>query len=68
MPLNRLHTLTRWPEDELKRKELAEVDLDFCVALGKVLWPEMNPPMIPRALWHTKLKAREILAQLEARN
>jgi hypothetical protein len=35
--VNRLHTYTRWPLDPVDRCELAGVDLDFCVAMQRIV-------------------------------
>lgn len=36
-PLDRTHSFTRWPANRKARIELAEIDLGFCAAIGRIL-------------------------------
>lgn len=34
---NRLHSRTRWPRNPRDRLELAQMDIDYCVAMERIL-------------------------------
>lgn len=55
---NRLHGLTRWPSDEEKRWNLAVTDVEFCLAMGRMLYPE-SKGLVPTELsdvWRVALR------------
>ena len=57
-PKSRLHGLTRWPVDEEKRWKLAVTDVEFCLAMGRMLYPDVRG-VVPQELsdvWRAALR------------
>ena len=64
---NRLHGLTRWPSDEEKRWKLATTDVEFCLAMGRMLYPECRG-VVPKELQEVWRVALRVLRDTAANN
>lgn len=64
---NRLRAWDQWPADAKRRRRLARLDLDFCRALGRVLFPS-TPGVIPGELCATWQAAKRALRAPPQRN
>ena len=56
--VNRLHTLTRWPENPAERAALATLDVEYCIAMGRILFPHLQGA-VPKELakvWDKAIK------------
>lgn len=41
-PTNRIRSLTRWPDNPAEVYQLANMDIEFCLVMGKVFYPHLQ--------------------------